>query len=137
MSSSSKLDPCWTSTKTRGTTPGLATRWAAPRRDVDRTSGAHRVVGAVEGDDAFAGHHEPVLGAVGVALITEATSGVDGQPLHLVVGLVGEDLEAAPGSSLARHLLILARAASTDRSRNGEGRLCEVRASWVRFGRWT
>ena len=77
MSSSSKDVPCCTSTNTSSSEPTFSIRWAAPCAMSIASPGRQPLLGAVEGDDRGAGHDEPVLGPVGVALVAEPPAGLD------------------------------------------------------------
>ncbi len=76
---------------------GLVTRWADALGDVDGLAGRQPVVGPVEGDEGFTGHHHPVLGAVLVALVAEPLARIDGEALDLAVLVVGQDLNVPQG----------------------------------------
>jgi hypothetical protein len=56
----------------------------------------------VQRDRGLTGHDEPVLGPTAVPLVTEAPTGVDHDPLHLVVAALVQDGVLAPWASFVR-----------------------------------
>lgn len=78
-------------------TPGVLDPVSDTLRHVDGGAGPDDVVDAIEADQAGAANHEPVFGASRVGLVADAAPGGYQDRLHLVVGSVDQDREAAPG----------------------------------------
>ena len=109
MSSSSKDVPCCTSTNTSSLGADVLDPVGRTLRDVDRVAGLQPLLGAVEGDHRGAGHDEPVLGPVGVALVAEPPAGIHDHALDLVGAGIVQHGVGAPRPPLRIHRRILAR----------------------------